>query len=145
MIGYIDTSKVDSFALAVNGTAIFTRAKVKLYGLWPDYVFGNNYDLLPVPDLEKYVSQNKHLPGMPSSEDVTKNGIDLGNTQAALLKKVEELTLYIIDQNKKTDEQDKKIIEQDKRIAVLEAEYHHLETLQEQVDELKSIVQKMTK
>jgi hypothetical protein len=53
--------------------------------------------------VEKYIQQNKHLPDVPSAAEVKKEGIDLGDNQAVLLKKIEELTLYIIEQNKKLE------------------------------------------
>lgn len=90
--------------LAVNGTAVFVKAKVATYGpSWPDYVFDSSYKTMPLPDLEKYIKQNKHLPEIPSEKDVQKDGLDLGANQATLLKKIEELTLIVIEQNKKID------------------------------------------
>jgi uncharacterized coiled-coil protein SlyX len=87
--------------LAVNGTAVFVKAKVALYGTaWPDYVFSPTYKLTPLDSLEQFIMQNKHLPEIPSASDVQKSGIDLGNNQALLLKKIEELTLIVIEQNK---------------------------------------------
>ena len=68
---------------------------------WPDYVFHKDYKLPSLEEIEKYIKLNKHLPGIPSAKDVQKNGIDLGDNQALLLKKIEELTLYIIELNKK--------------------------------------------
>jgi Repeat of unknown function (DUF5907) len=70
---------------------------------WPDYVFKPNYKLPSLNELEKYLQNNQHLPDMPSAKDVEKDGIDLGSNQAILLKKVEELTLYMIDLNKKIE------------------------------------------
>lgn len=84
-------------------TGIRTR-KVKIDQLtWSDFVFDNDYELLSLADVEKYIQQNKHLPGVPSAEEIKNNGADIGETQAMLLKKVEELTLYLIDLNKKVD------------------------------------------
>jgi len=96
--------------LAVNGTAVFVKAKVAVYGTtWPDYVFAPNYKLTPLDSLEQYIQLNKHLPEVPSADDVKKDGIDLGDNQALLLKKIEELTLIVIEQNKKMEEQSKTI------------------------------------
>jgi hypothetical protein len=94
-------TQIASYSLAVNGTAIFNKAKVKLYGNWPDYVFEDKYNLMPLTEVEKFLKINKHLPEVPSAAEVEKDGIDLGDNQSILLKKVEELTLYMIDQNKK--------------------------------------------
>ena len=63
----------------------------------PDYVFEDDYDLLPLKDLETYVKQFKHLPGVPTAREIEHNGLNITETQLILLKKVEELTLYMID------------------------------------------------
>lgn len=95
------TAKITPYALAVNGDAIFNKVRVKLYASWPDFVFEEKYGLLPLSELEQFIKTNKHLPDVPSSADVEKDGIDVGDNQTILLKKVEELTLYLIEQNKK--------------------------------------------
>jgi|GEM_PF-3328014 len=109
LIGNPDPLKATNFALCVNGDALFTKAVVKLYANWPDYVFKPTYKLRPLSELEKYIKQNNHLPDVPSAAQVEKGGIDLGSNQAVLLKKVEELTLYIIEQDKKSKEQSNKL------------------------------------
>lgn len=82
-------------------TGIRTRKlKVDQQG-WPDYVFHKTYKLPTLEEIEKYIKQNNHLPDVPSAKEVQKNGIDLGDNQALLLKKIEELTLIIIGQNKR--------------------------------------------
>jgi hypothetical protein len=55
---------------------------------------------MPLDSLDRYIADNHHLPDVPSADSVTRSGVDLGDNQAQLLKKIEELTLYIIDQNK---------------------------------------------
>lgn len=99
----IGTTDLRGYKLAVNGSAIFTSVKVKLEQNWPDYVFEKDYQLLSLADLEKFIQQNKHLPDVPSAAEVEKEGLDVGANQAALLKKIEELTLYIIEQNKRIE------------------------------------------
>jgi hypothetical protein len=99
----LGTTNSQGYKLAVNGNSIFTKIKVRQYDLWPDYVFHPTYKLRPLKDLEEYIKKNSHLPEMPTATDVEKNGLDIGDNQAALLKKIEELTLYIIDINKKVD------------------------------------------
>ena len=71
---------------------------------WSDYVFYPEYELRPLPELEQYIKKNNKLPEIPSANDVQENGIDLGNMQAKLLLKIEELTLYILDLQKQIDE-----------------------------------------
>ncbi len=107
----IGTSNAQGYKLAVNGEAIFTKAKVKEFGNWPDYVFNKDYQLLTLAELEKFIQQNKHLPGIPPATEVQQKGLDLGDNQAALLKKIEELTLYIIEQNKRMENLEKKLNE----------------------------------
>ena len=106
MIGTIDPK---NFKLAVNGSAIATSVTVKIKNEWPDYVFDRQYKLTPLSDLEKYINDNKHLPEVPSQSDVTGEGLNLGEMNRILLKKVEELTLYLIEQNKRIGEQQKTI------------------------------------
>jgi hypothetical protein len=75
---------------------------------WSDYVFNDNYDLPSLLEVELFIDRHKHLPDVPSTKEVQANGLDLGSNQAILLKKIEELTLYIIEQNKKMEEQEKR-------------------------------------
>lgn len=95
------TALLNDYSLAVNGSALFTKAVVKLNANWPDYVFSKNYELPTLASVEKFINENSHLPGVASAQEVEKSGVDLGDNQAMLLKKVEELTLYMIDMDKK--------------------------------------------
>ena len=97
----IGTDDPKGYKFAVNGDAIFTKVKVKAFNTWPDYVFEPNFKLRSLAELEFFIKQNKHLPEVPSAAEVEQNGLDLGNSQAVLLKKIEELTLYMIEMNKK--------------------------------------------
>ncbi|MGN7787287.1 hypothetical protein ACTJIJ_22325 [Niabella sp. 22666] len=90
--------------LSVNGNIRAKQIKVETAN-WPDYVFASNYKKMPLPELEQFIAKNKHLPEIPSAQQVAKEGIELGANQATLLKKIEELTLYIIDQNKELKKQ----------------------------------------
>jgi hypothetical protein len=92
--------------LAVNGDIFSKKVKVTQTG-WPDYVFAPNYHLRPLPEVEQFIQQHHHLPDVPSAAEVEKNGLDLGDNQATLLQKIEELTLYMIE-IKKENEQFKK-------------------------------------
>ncbi|WP_316815848.1 hypothetical protein [Pedobacter nyackensis] len=96
----IGTTNVHTYKLAVGGGIIAESVKVKPQGEWPDYVFEKDYPILPLNELEKFVSKNKHLPNVPNAAEVKKDGIDVGEMNAKLLQKIEELTLYIIDQQK---------------------------------------------
>ena len=95
----IGTTNPNTYQLAVNGSAIFTKAVVKLFANWPDYVFKKDYLMPSLDSLAAYIRANNHLPDMPSAEEIKDKGIDVGANQAALLKKIEELTLYLIRQN----------------------------------------------
>jgi hypothetical protein len=128
LIGQLNTAVVAPYALAVNGPAIFTKATVKLNANWPDYVFEPTNKLPTLAEVEAYIAKHKHLQDVPSAAEVKEKGIDLGDNQIILLKKVEELTLYIIDQ--------------DKKIVKLQAEKDELKNMQKQIDELKAMLLK---
>ncbi len=104
------SEKAPDHKLCVNGTV---KAKEFLCTLdnwhWPDFVFADEYKKMTLNELEKYISLNKHLPGMPSSNEVENNGVNLGEMNAKLLQKIEELTLYIIELNKRNEELEKRI------------------------------------
>ena len=94
--------------LAVNGDIFSKKVKVTQTG-WPDYVFNSTYSLRPLAEVEQFIRQYHHLPEVPDAAEVEKNGLDLGNNQVVLLKKIEELTLYIIEQNKRVEELEEKV------------------------------------
>jgi hypothetical protein len=87
----------------VNGNIVSKKVRVTQTG-WPDYVFEEKYPLLPIPELNNFIKSNKHLPEIPTEKEVSENGLDLGDMNALLLKKIEELTLYVIDLQKQVDE-----------------------------------------
>jgi len=95
--------------LTVNGTIYGKEVKVDLSVPGPDYVFANNYQLQPLNELKTYIDQNKHLPEVPSAAAMEANGINLGEMNMLLLKKVEELTLYIIEQEKRINKLENKL------------------------------------
>jgi hypothetical protein len=88
--------------LAVNGDIFSKKVKVTQTG-WPDYVFHATYSLRPLFEVEQYIQLYHHLPEVPSAAEVEKDGVDLGDNQAVLLKKIEELTLYVISLNKEVE------------------------------------------
>jgi hypothetical protein len=83
--------------------------RVDLVSSWADYVFEKNYQLRKLSEVERYIVKNKHLPDVPSEAELKKEGIDLAEMDAILLRKIEELTLYIIEQDKKIAELEHKI------------------------------------
>lgn len=86
------------YKLYVETGILTEKVKVAIKGTsnWADYVFEKDYKMLPLNEVESYIKENKHLPGIPSANEVIKDGIDLAAMDAKLLEKVEELTLYII-------------------------------------------------
>ncbi|AEV99268.1 hypothetical protein A4D02_32220 [Niastella koreensis] len=109
--------------LAVNGTVSAQKMLIAQTGRWPDYVFAKQYYLPSLMEVESFINQNSHLPGVPSAAEVEKKGIDVANNQAALLKKIEELTLYAIEQEKKMQRQNEE-----------------MESLKQQMSELKALI-----
>ncbi|WP_440133415.1 hypothetical protein [Chitinophaga sancti] len=95
--------------MAVQGTLSSKKIKVNSSG-WPDYVFSKHYELPTLASVKNYIEQNQHLPNVPSAEEVEKNGQDLGEMNKVLLKKVEELTLYMIEQQKVNEELNKRLL-----------------------------------
>lgn len=92
--------------LAVNGGILAKSVRVNTSSsYWPDYVFCEEYELMDLSDLEAYIKAYRHLPGVPSAEEVAEQGdVDLGEMNAILLEKVEELTRYVIELRKQIDE-----------------------------------------
>ncbi len=115
----IGTPVTHGHKLAVNGSALFTKAVVKLNANWPDFVFEPDYQLQPLSDLALYIRENKHLPEMPTAADVARDGQDLGEMNRKLLQKVEELTLYIIEQDKARKAVESRLAEIEKRMEIL--------------------------
>jgi len=124
----IGTADTKGYQLAVNGNAIATSMTVKLYSAWPDYVFKPAYHLPSLTEVKTYIDQNHHLPDMPSEQEVAKDGLNLGEMNKLLTKKVEELTLYLIEQAKNNQEQQKQIVIQNKKLKELEARLSKIET-----------------
>jgi len=89
------------YKLSVDGKVICEELKVQTSGSWPDYVFADNYDLPSLSEIETHIKANKHLPGIPSAKQAEADGIEVGEMQKKLLEKIEELTLYVIDLEKK--------------------------------------------
>ena len=107
----INTLNTTGFTFNVNGTAVFDGITVKAFSgnnphstPWADYVFDKNYQLPSIYSVAAYIKANNHLPGIPSVEEVKKNGLDLAANQALLLEKIEQLTLYTIQLQQQIDE-----------------------------------------
>ncbi|PWV56700.1 hypothetical protein [Chitinophaga sp. S165] len=130
--GFVGIGTTDPKArLSVNGDIYAKRVRVTPDD-WPDFVFEPAYELPSLQELESFIASHKHLPGIPSAKEVNEQGIDLGENQAKLLQKIEEMTLYLIEQNKKfagLDEtmkaQDKMFADQEQRLKELRTKIEH--------------------
>ncbi|GAB3512070.1 hypothetical protein [Emticicia fontis] len=111
VIGTGINSYPDGFNLFVKGGILTERVRVALANSdrWADYVFKKDYKLMPLKDVEKFIQHNQHLPNVPSAEEMANRGLDVAETSAKLMEKIEELTLYLIEANKKIEELDKKV------------------------------------
>ena len=110
-IGTPFTANPNAYALAVNGKIGAKDLQIEAASTtWPDYVFETTYRLPSLSEVEKYIMTNKHLQDVPSAAVVEKNGYSVNEPNTTLLKKVEELTLYVIEQQKQIDEL-KKLVE----------------------------------
>ncbi len=102
----IGTTNPGSWRLAVNGAI---RAKeIKVETDWSDFVFEDDYELPTLQEVENHIKENGHLKDIPNAEEVEKNGVFLGKMNSKLLQKIEELTLYTIQQEKKIKKLEKK-------------------------------------
>lgn len=121
--------------LAVNGVLYAKKVMATQTG-WPDYVFDKGYRLPGLEEVEHYIRRYGHLPGMIPADEVATKGVDLGESQSGLLKKVEELTLYLIDAHKKT-------VERQQEIDRLKAQNKSLDDHQREIDQLKEMLKKL--
>jgi hypothetical protein len=94
--------------LTVGGEITAKKVTVTQQG-WADYVFDSNYQLRSLTEVEQFILQNKHLPDVPSASEVEHNGLSVGDQHAVILRKVEELTLYVIAQQKEIEALKKKL------------------------------------
>jgi len=99
----IGTTSPDQL-LTVNGTIHSKEVKVDLAVPAPDYVFEKDYKLPSLDEIKTYIDRNKHLPDVPSAKEMEANGVQLGEMNMVLLKKIEELTLYMIDARKEIED-----------------------------------------
>jgi len=94
----------NGYHLSVSGKVICEELKVQLRSAWPDYVFAPNYKLRPLEEVEAHIQAENHLPGIPTAAEMEKEGIAVGEMQVKMMEKIEELTLYLIDQNKRLEQ-----------------------------------------
>ncbi len=94
------TTAATGYALSINGKVACTEVLVQNMSAWPDYVFKSDYKLRSLENLEQSIKENGHLPGLPSAREIESEGLHLGNMQKQVVEKIEELTLYTIEQGK---------------------------------------------
>lgn len=100
-IGTTNTTSMTGYMLTVNGAI---RAKeIKVNTNWSDFVFDSNYKLMPLAEVEAFIQDHGHLPEIPSAKEVEENGVSLGEMQARLLQKIEELILHVIELKKENE------------------------------------------
>lgn len=99
------------FKLAVKGKAVAEEVKIATFSNWADFVFDKNYNLPSLLEVEKYIKKEGHLKNIPEKNEIQNNGFFLGEMNSKLLQKIEELTLYTIQQEKKLNKQADKIKE----------------------------------
>lgn len=151
----INTLNTTGYKFNCAGTAVFDQVTVANFSgnnpkatPWADFVFDNAYQLTSLDSLSAFIKANKHLPGIPTAAEVKKNGIDLAATDAQLLEKIEQLTLYTIDANKEIDQlrsTNDKLQQQtdatrttnEKLLQLVQAQGAQLTSLQQQIDDLK--------
>ncbi|TKC12044.1 hypothetical protein FA048_00040 [Pedobacter polaris] len=114
----IKTQDPGAYDLAVNGKIRSREIKVETAN-WPDYVFADNYQIPSLAELEKYIKANKHLPGIPSATEVEKNGIELGEMNKLLLKKIEELSIILIQKDKKMLAESERLKKVEEKLEIL--------------------------
>lgn len=106
----IGTTNTKGFKLGVNGKIAATEVKVAVYDNWSDFVFKKDYDLPTLKEVEKHIAEKGHLENIPSAKEVAKDGFFLGAMDAKLLQKIEELTLYTIQQEKEIQKMKSEIL-----------------------------------
>lgn len=114
----IGTAKMGEHRLAVEGSIGARKVKVELT-TWSDFVFEKDYNLPTLQEVATHIAEKGHLKDIPSAKEVAENGIFLGEMNAKLLQKIEELTLYAIQQEKKIQQQEEKVQQQAKELASL--------------------------
>lgn len=91
-----------TYGLSVKGK--IRAEEVKVYNTWADYVFSSSYKLASLKEVENYIIKNGHLKNVPSAKEITEKGLELGEMAKIQQEKIEELTLYLIEQNKEIEE-----------------------------------------
>ncbi|MEQ9261953.1 MAG: hypothetical protein RLP14_02210 [Owenweeksia sp.] len=108
VVGINATSFNGDYKLYVGGKILSEELTVKLQQDWPDFVFEEDYCRMSLEEIESFIDQNGHLPNVPSASEVAEKGVSVGEMQAILLQKIEELTLELISLKKELNQQEAK-------------------------------------
>lgn len=136
-IGMTTPTFSNTYKLSVDGSMVATAVVVKAYANWPDYVFTPKYKLPDLSNLQGYIRQNHHLPGMPTATDIKNNGLNLGEVENILTKKVEELTLYLIQKDEQLNKENLQLNQQKDLISLQQKE---IDNLKAQVEAIKNAI-----
>ena len=136
----IGTRETKGFKLGVNGKIAATEVKVATYSNWADFVFKKDYNLPTLKEVENHIKENGHLANIPSAAKVKKDGFFLGEMDAKLLQKIEELTLYTIQQEKDLKNQEVRAKKQSTKIEKLKIEN---ELLKNRLDKIEELLKKL--
>ena len=134
----IGTENTFGYKLAVNGKIGAKEVKVEVKSKWPDFVFEKNYNLPTLKEVENHIKEKGHLKNIPDAKEVEKNGFFLGEMDSKLLQKIEELTLYTI-------EQEKKLNAQKEEIENLKTQNSKIDEQQKKIERLEMLVNKLLK
>lgn len=100
-IGFGAIEGASGYKVAIDGKVIAEELRVQLSGAWPDYVFHNDYTLPSIAEVASFIENENHLPGVPSAKEIETDGLHLGEMQRKMVEKIEELMLYIIQQEER--------------------------------------------
>ncbi|MDW7691160.1 hypothetical protein R9C00_19590 [Flammeovirgaceae bacterium SG7u.111] len=140
----VDISKLNSgFNLFVRKGIMAEKVKVALKSGWSDFVFDENYALPTLSEVESFIQENNHLQDIPSAKEVEEHGINLGEMDAKLLQKIEELMLYTIEQEKKIEKQVAKIQKLEDENLELKKQQEKINKQEEKIETLEKLVNQL--
>jgi DNA polymerase III delta prime subunit len=134
----IDCKDGKLYASELEVKGLIRASEIKVEAQTADFVFEEDYQLRPLQEVEAFVKANKHLPEIPSAQEMEKEGVNVAQMNKLLLQKVEELTLYSI-------EQEKKLAKQEKQLVVQKEKLNELDVLKKEVAVLRTMLVEMSR
>ncbi|MGV6860238.1 MAG: hypothetical protein ACWA41_00610 [Putridiphycobacter sp.] len=129
-------NSVNEKTLQLNDNGLLRAREIRVdEDNWPDYVFNENFTVLSLEDVAKYIQQHKHLPGVPSAEEIKTEGLSVGKMQKILMQKIEELTLYTLEQNNQIQNLETKVNTLENENVQLKTE---LQQINDRLDQLEA-------